>query len=78
MCSSVDGCTDYTTIAAHFCFLDYYVIIARATTLLFNPRWAWPASNKGDGLQPYLAFVLLHHVLTMNIIYISRASNHKA
>ncbi len=21
-------------------------------------RWAWPASNKGDGLQPYLAFVL--------------------
>ena len=28
-------------------------------------------------LQPYLTFVLLHRVLIMNIINISRASNHK-
>ncbi len=34
--------------------------------------------QKGDGLQSYLAFVLLHRVLTMNIINISRTSNHKA
>ncbi len=34
--------------------------------------------QKGDGLQPYLAFVLLHRVLTMNIINISHAFNHKA
>ena len=36
--------------------------------LLQKIRWAWPASKKGAGLQPYLAFVLLHRVLTMNII----------
>ena len=25
---------------------------------MYSYRWAWPASKRGDGLQPYLAFVL--------------------
>ncbi len=40
-----------------------------------NSDWMCVAClKKGDWLQPYLA----HHKLTMNIINISRASNHRA
>ena len=28
------------------------------TMMTVIARWAWPASQRGDGLQPYLAFVL--------------------
>ena len=46
--------------------------------MAFLPAMGVARLQKGDGLQPYLAFVLLHRVLTMNIINISHASNHKA
>ncbi len=42
--------------------------------MAFLPAMGVARVQKGDGLQPNLAFVLLHRVLTN----ISHASNHKA